>query len=306
MCTAISFLSKDHYFGRTLDLEYSYEETITITPRNFPLHFRSQNSMTHHYAFIGMAYVQKQYPLYYEATNEKGLSMAGLHFPNHADYKQMQLLKDNITPFEFIPWILGQCQTVDEARPLLDRINIWENNFSTELPLTPLHWLLSDARYSIVIESTKSGLQIYDNPYGVMTNAPTFDIHLKNLQKSHHSSLSAPPKIPGDWSSESRFIRAVHVLRNSFHPSSERERVSQFFHILSSVEQPKGHNPNGENLYKYTIYSSCCNTSKGIYYYKTYDNHQITAIDMRKENLDSNYLISYPLIKDCYVKIQNR
>lgn len=306
MCTAISFLSKDHYFGRTLDLEYSYDETITITPRNFPLHFRYKNPLTHHYAFFGAAYVQNQYPLYYEATNEKGLSMAGLHFPEYADYKPMHLLKDNITPFEFIPWILGQCQTVDEARPLLDRINIWENNFSKDLPLTPLHWMLSDARYSIVIESTKIGLQIYDNPYSVMTNAPTFDNHLKNLQKSNHTFLSAPPKIPGDWSSESRFIRAVHVLRNSFHPSSECERVSHFFHILSSVEQPKGHNPNGENLYKYTIYSSCCNTSKGIYYYKTYDNHQITAIDMTKENLDSNYLISYPLIKDCYIRIQNR
>ena len=305
MCTAISFLSKDHYFGRNLDLEYSYEEMITITPRNFPLHFRSKSPLTHHYALIGVAYIQKNYPLYYEATNENGLSMAGLHFPDYADYKPFHSSKDNIAPFEFIPWILCQCSCVDEARPLLENINLWNENFSDELPLTPLHWMLSDSRTSLVIECTKTGLQIYENPTGVMANAPVFNIHLENLQKFKIQS-SDFIQLPGDWSSQSRFLRAVHVLKHSTHPSSECERVSQFFHILGAVEQPKGCNPNGENLYKYTIYSSCCNASRGIYYYKTYDNHQITAIDMNRENLDTKYLISYPMIKDCFVRIQNR
>lgn len=291
MCTAISFLSKDHYFGRTLDFEYSYEETITVTPRNFPLHFRKKNSLLHHYALIGMAYIQKNYPLYYEATNEVGLCMAGLHFPEYADYKPAAPALDNITPFEFIPWILGQCQTVSEARFLLNNINLWNENFSEELPVTPLHWMVSDSRTSIVIECVREGLKIYENPADVMTNTPSFDVHLNNLKEVH--------SIPGDWSSQSRFIRAVHVKKHSVHPVCESERVSQFFHILGSVEQPKGYN-------KYTIYSSCCNASKGVYYYKTYDNSQITAIDMRNENLDSKYLISYPLIKSPQIRVQNR
>lgn len=298
MCTAISLLSKDHYFGRNLDLEYSYEETVTITPRNFPLTFRRKSTLAKHYAMIGIAYIQKNYPLYYEAINESGLSMAGLHFPEYTDYKPYTPSMDNITPFEFIPWILGQCQTVAEARPLLTHINLWNENFSEELPLTPLHWMLSDSRISLVIESTKAGLKIYDNPTGVMSNAPTFDVHLNNL-KSHSS-------IPGDWSSQSRFIRAVQVKRHSVYPACESERVSHFFHILSSVEQPKGCNMIEKDLYKYTIYSSCCNTSKGIYYYKTYDNSQITAVDMKRENLDSKHLISYPLIKDQQIRVQNR
>lgn len=298
MCTAISYLSKDHYFGRNLDLEYSYEEMITITPRNFPLHFRRKDSLEQHYALIGIAYIQKNYPLYYEATNEMGLSMAGLHFPEYTDYKPEDPDKDNIAPFEFIPWILGQCQTVDEASPFLDNLNLWNENFNEELPLSPLHWMLSDAKRSLVIECTKKGLKIYENPTGVMTNTPTFDVHLKNLKE-----LSF---VPGDWSSEARFLRAVHVKNHSVHAASESERVSQFFHILGSVEQPKGCNVKGKDLYRYTIYSSCCNTNKGIYYYKTYDNSQITAIDMRKENLDSNRLISYPLIKDTQIRVQNR
>lgn len=298
MCTAISFLSKDHYFGRNLDLEYSYNEMITITPRNFPLHFRTKDSLNHHYAIIGMAYIEKQYPLYYEATNEVGLSMAGLHFPGYAMYTPYNPSKHNIAPFELIPWILGQCKSIADAKPLLERLNLWNESFSDELPLTPLHWILSDSRTSLIIECTHDELQICETPIGVMTNAPTYDVHLNNLKNAD--------SIPGDWSSQSRFIRATHVLKHSTHPVSECERVSQFFHILESVEQPKGINIKGKDLYKYTIYSSCCNTNKGIYYYKTYDNSQITAIDMNRENLDIKHLISYPLIKDCFIKMQNQ
>lgn len=298
MCTAISFLSKDHYFGRNLDLEYSYEEMITITPRNYPLHFRKKDSLTSHYALIGMAYIQKGYPLYYEATNEAGLSMAGLHFPEYTDYKPVVHSLDNIAPFEFIPWILGQCRTVNDARPLLDNINLVSEAFSEDLPLTPLHWMLSDSRNSIVIECTKEGIKIYDNRYGITTNIPTFDAHLNNLT----NMIS----LPGDWSSESRFLRAVFVKQHTVRPTCETECVSQFFHILNSVEQPKGCNMKDKDVYKYTIYSSCCNTNKGIYYYKTYDNSQITSVDMQRENLNSQYLISYPLIKEQQIRMQNR
>jgi len=298
MCTAISFLSKDHYFGRNLDLEYSYEEMITITPRNFPLHFRAKPPLIHHYAFIGMAYIQSQYPLYYEATNETGLSMAGLHFPDYTKYCSFSPDTDNIAPFELIPWILAQCSSIKDANLLLKKINLWNENFSEHLPLTPLHWMLADKSSSIIIECTKAGLQIYENPTGVMTNTPTFDIHLNNLKSTDF--------IPGDWSSQSRFQKAAYVLKHSSHPVSECERVSQFFHILGSVEMPKGIYLNEKGQIKCTLYSSCCNTDKGIYYYKTYDNHQITAIDMNRENLNSKHLISYPLLKDCYVKIQNQ
>ena len=83
------------------------------------------------------------------------------------------------------------------------------------------------------------------------------------------------------------------------------ESVSQFFHILNSVDQQRGCCDLGNGKYEITIYTSCCNTNRGIYYYTTYDNHQITAVDMYKENLDSDTLIKYPLIKEEQIKIQN-
>lgn len=314
MCTALSLQTKDHYFGRNLDLEYSYQETIVITPRHFPLCFRHKSTLTSHLAMIGMAYVCEGYPLYYDGTNEAGLSMAGLNFPVYAKYQTYDSNKDNITPFEFIPWILGQCKTTQEANELLSRINLLDEKFSESLPLTPLHWMISDSKTSIIVECMKDGLQIFDNPIGTLTNSPSFDMQLfhlnnymqlsnefpKNLFSEHlalqkYSNGMGGLGMPGDWSSQSRFVKASFLKLNSICGDSEVESVHQFFHILDAVAHPRGCVKMGADLYEITIYSSCCNTDKGVYYYKTYDNNNITAVDMWKEDLDSSELIIYEL-----------
>ena len=327
MCTAITYKTIDHYFGRNLDLECSYGESVTITPRNFAFNFRKMGTMPNHFAIIGIAYVADGYPLYYDATNEKGLSMAGLNFPDNAVYKPYCEGKDNITPFELIPWLLGQCATVAEAEKLLSRINILEENFSDQLPLSPLHWIIADKERSITLEPVKEGIKIYDNPLGVLTNNPPFDYQMFNLNNYMHLSKEAPKNffagkdsnlklsaysrgmgaigLPGDASSMSRFVKAAFVKLNSVSGYSEEESVSQFFHILKSVEMVRGSVYLGKGLYEKTIYSSCCNMDKGIYYYTTYDNSQISAVDMHQENLDGSALISYPLDKTTKINFQN-
>lgn len=316
MCTAITLLTKHHYFGRNLDLEYSYEESVTITPRNYPFSFRKTDPLQQHFAMIGTAYVYENYPLYYEATNEKGLSMAGLNFPENAYYKDEVSDKFNIAPFELIPWILGQCTTTSEASMLFEKTNLLCENHSNKLPLTSLHWIISDRNGSIVVEALKDGIHIYQNPVGVLTNNPTFDkqlfhlnnyINLTNKEPKNQFAKDLHLKIysrgmgsfglPGDWSSQSRFVKATFVKMNSVCGNSEEESVNQFFHILSSVEHPRGCVHIGNGSYEITVYSCCCNTDKGIYYYKTYENSQITAVDMHEENLDSCQLFSYPFVK---------
>ena len=272
MCTAINFTSKDHYFGRNLDLEYTYEESVTVTPKNYPFRFRIMGEMNHHYAMIGMAYVVDKYPLYYDATNEKGVSIAGLRFAGNAHYPAVAEGKDNVSPFEFIPWILSQCSNLQEVKKLLDRVNLVNIPFSEQLPLTPLHWMISCGEESLVVESMADGLHVYDNPVGVMTNNPPFPVQLWNLENTK--------MIPADLESPSRFVRAAHVLKNSVCGASEEESVGQFFHILSAVEQQRGCNRMESGLYEITAYSSCCNADCGIYYYVTYGNRQITAVDM--------------------------
>lgn len=324
MCTAITYKTKYHYFGRNLDLEVSYGEKVTITPRNFPFHFRKVKDLEKHYAMIGVATVIDNVPLYYDATNERGLSMAGLNFPENADYKPVRDGMDNVAPFELIPWILGQCSTVFEVRKMFEHINVVQIDFSKELPLSPLHWIISDREESITLEVTKEGLKVYDNPVGVLTNNPAFPIQMFNLNNYMHLSAEIPTNtfskklqlkpysrgmgamgMPGDLSSESRFIKAAFTKLNSRSGDSESESISQFFHILGSVYQQRGCVHICEDKYEITIYSSCCNTDKGIYYYTTYENNQITAVDMHREDLDGSRVITYPLIAEQQIKMLN-
>ena len=324
MCTAATYQTKDFYFGRTLDYEFSYGEEIVVMPRNFPISFRHMGEMNHHYALIGMAHLAGQFPLFYDAINEKGLGMAGLNFVGNSKYQPFTEGRDNVASFEFIPWILGQCSSVKEARLLLDKMNLVDTAFSKELPPAQLHWIIADKEGAITVESVKDGLKIYDNPAGVMTNNPPFNEQMFNLNNFMHLSPKSPQNrfsdklplntysrgmgalgLPGDLSSQSRFVRVAFVKMNSVSGDSESESVSQFFHILGSVDQQKGCCDVGEEKYEYTIYTSCCNASKVIYYYNTYENHQISGVDMHRENLDGSALSRYPLILGEHINMQN-
>ena len=324
MCTAVTYKTKDFYFGRTLDYEYSYCEEVTVTPRNYPIRFRHMGIVSQHYAMIGMAFVQEDYPLYYDAVNEKGLGMAGLNFVGNAAYRELSRNKDNVAVFEFIPWILSQCATVAEARERIGRINLTGDAFSAQLPPASLHWIIADREEAITVESTKAGIHIYDNPVGALTNNPPFDQQMFRLNDYMHLSRKDPenrfPKelglscysrgmgalgLPGDLSSQSRFVRVAFVKLNSVSGQSEEESISQFFHILGAVDQQRGCCEVGEGGYEITIYTSCCNATKGIYYYTTYQNHQITAVDMHRENLDGSNLIRYPLMTGEHIYRQN-
>lgn len=324
MCTAATYHTNDHYFGRTLDYEVSYGEEVVITPRNYPFQFRHMGSLPQHYAIIGMATVAGDYPLYYDATNEKGLSMAGLNFPGNADYKPLAEQRDNVATFELIPWLLGQCATVAEAKAYLARMNLANTPFSPQFPVSPLHWILADRECAITIESVREGIRIYDNPVGILTNNPPFDYQMTNL--TNYMSLSAEPPenhfsdqldltpysrgmgmlgMPGDLSSASRFVRASFTKLHSISGASESESISQFFHILGSVAQQRGCVHMGQGKYEITIYTSCCNTDRGIYYYTTYENSQITGVDMHRENLEGQALVRYPLITGQQINMQN-
>ncbi len=324
MCTAATYKTKDFYFGRTLDYEFSYGDEITVTPRNYAFNFRHTSACTSHYAIIGMAHIVGNYPLYYDAINEKSLGMAGLNFVGNAVYAKPVSGKENIAQFEFIPYILGKCANINEAKSLLASINLTDTPFSEKLPTAQLHWIIADENGCITVESMADGLHIYDNPVGVLTNNPPFETQMFMLNNYMSLSPKQPQNtfanglalnsysrgmgalgLPGDLSSASRFARVAFTKMNSISADSENESVSQFFHILGSVDQQRGCCEVSEGKYEITIYTSCCNTTKGIYYYTTYNNHQISAVDMRKENLDSTELMRYPLIEEQQINFQN-
>lgn len=325
MCTSIALNDGRFYFGRNLDLEYGFGEKTVITPRRYPFEFRRAGRMDSHYALIGMAAVQDGYPLYAEAANEKGLCIAGLNFPGNAYYPMEEAEdKANISPFELTAWLLGQCASVKEARALLERTQLVRINFSERLPLSPLHWHIADREESIVLESMRDGLRIYENPVGVLTNNPPFDFHLANLHQYLNLTTDYPVNrfsekadlkpfgvglgsfgLPGDFSPASRFVKTAFLKLNSVSDGGEEGAVSRFFHLLDAVAMPDGIVQTPDGKYEYTRYSSCIDAEKGVFYYKTYENSCLAAVDMRRERLDGDQLIQYELRRVQQIQFQN-
>lgn len=325
MCTAATYKTRDFYFGRTLDYEFSYGDEIVFTPRAFPFDFRHTARRDTHYAILGMAHVADGYPLYYDAMNEKGLCAAGLNFVGNAVYTAVLPGKENIAQFELIPWLLGSCASVAEVRMLLAGATVTYTPFSDKFPPAQLHWLIADRNEAITVESTATGLHVYDNPAGVLTNNPPFDLQMFHLNDYMQLSPKQPENrfsdalalrtysrgmgalgLPGDLSSASRFVRAAFVRAHSASGEDETASVSQFFHILGAVEQPRGCCEVAEGKYEITIYTSCCNADRGIYYYTTYDNARISAVDMHAEDADGKALVRYAPVTESQILYQNR
>ena len=324
MCTSIAWRRGSSYFGRTLDLECSYGEQVVVTPRGYPIQLRNGGEVRTRWGLIGMGLVVQDHPFYYEACNEQGLAIAGLNFPESAVYLPPQEGKTNLAVFELIPWLLGQASTVAEARGLLAEVNLTDQAFSSQMPLSPLHFMVSDRRESLVAEPTAEGLKLYDNPCDVMTNEPPFSTQLWNLRQYRRLSPANGPTdftdryplpdfavgmgafgLPGDASSPSRFVRAAYHLANSRCEDTDAANVSQFFHVLDSVSMVKGATLTSTGKDDITVYTCCMDLDKGIYYYTTYDNHQITALRMDHADLDGDKLTVYPLCRTQQLRCDN-
>lgn len=306
MCTSLTFQTSDFYFGRNLDLEYNFGEKIVITPRQYPFIFKFAGTLSEHYAIIGTAQITDVCPLYAEAVNEKGLCLAALNFPGNAVYAETpESGKTNLAPFELFGFLLGTCATVKEAEEKLKAVCITHTAFKDGYPVAPLHWHIADKDRSLVLECIKDGMHLYENPVGVLTNNPPFPFQLTNLQNYMHLTSNPPENrfapalklapygqgmgalgLPGDASPASRFVRAAFCKWNTELPSGEEASVTQFFHILDNVAMVAGSVRTPENKLDRTTYSSCINASRGIYYYKTYNNNQISAVSMHKTDLD--------------------
>jgi choloylglycine hydrolase len=294
MCTAI----KDaHLFGRTLDLSESYGEQVVISPRIFPFSFTHEGKSTDHHAIIGTAHISGGVPLYYDAMNEKGLCAAALRFPELSHYRKKAHDSINLASFELIPWLLCNFDSAKSAKKELQNINVTDDDFSRKLPATPLHWLIADSNQAFVIESTKDGIGIYDDPYEVLTNAPDFPTQKKLLER-------CGGLIPGDLSSTSRFIRAVNAKSSTTHGDSTQNSISRFFHVIGTVNQPDGLFKADERRLR-TVYTSCMDMESNIYYFTTYDCRRLCGVKMKNADLDTENIISFPMQQKEEVKYLN-
>ncbi|RDY26840.1 linear amide C-N hydrolase [Romboutsia weinsteinii] len=312
MCTALTLTTKDgyHLFGRNMDLEYSFNQSIDLVPRNFSYINKITNETEKtKYAMIGMGIIMDNHPLFAEAMNEKGLACAGLNFPGYAHWEETSIEgKTNIAPYDVILWILANFETIEQLKPELEKLNIVGKPFAKSTPLPTLHWIVTDKKGDcIVIEKTKDKLTVFDNKVGVLTNSPTFDWHITNLNNYMGITPYQPSDmtwsdqqlkplgqgaggfgLPGDFSSTSRFVKVAFLRSNVAFSEAENSGIIEFFHILNGVAFVRGSVETPEQKNDITQYTSCMCQEKGIYYYNTYNNNQIRVIDMNKENLDDD------------------
>ncbi|MBP3666462.1 MAG: linear amide C-N hydrolase [Clostridia bacterium] len=317
MCTSLTLPTPDgtNLFGRTLDLDTHFGEAPTLTPRRYPFSFADCYPHTHHYALLGMAAVKDSptvsgYPLYAEAMNEKGLCMAGLRFAESAVYApRPEAGYVNLAPWELIPYLLGTCATVDEAKASLGQICLVDKPFSDTVGTAPLHWYIADAdpaHGGLILEATSEGMKLYpdgrseDSPYGigVLANEPPYPEQSGRLTVMQ-SLRGDAPGLPGDYSSPSRFIRAATlrkwVIEDSLSPQTVGDDVAkagkasphtQFFRILAAVSPMAGAVMTPEGRCHRTLYTCCMDTAAGAYLYHTESDPIVRRISFSAQDLN--------------------
>lgn len=319
MCTVIKFLDKDgnFYFGRNLDLDQrNYGEQPLLAPKGYEITYKHLPSETLTTPVIGMGINLNGYPLFFEAASEKGLAIANLNFPNNAYFPEDIVDdKENVTPYELTLWVLNHCSTVEEVKELLlNKSHIIGTPVAEHMPISPVHWIVSDnSKSSIVIETTKDkGLQIFDNPINVLTNNPTFEWHLQNLNyyvnlNPHDTDDSVwdektlKPQgvgtgslgLPGDATPQSRFIRASYLNANYPTADNETENVARAFNTLGSIAMPRGTVINREGDLEYTLYSCCYSQKTKTFYYRKWNDANIKEISISDQNREGDKLIAF-------------
>lgn len=305
MCTAVHIVCGHGLFGRTLDVTHGYDEQVVIAPRKMPFSFSNGQVSHRHFSMIGMAYLTETGPLYFDAMNEHGLCMAGLRFPDTA-YAEPHGTEREIAPYELITRVLSCCQTADDAVALLNESQIVRRSYAATLPVTPLHWLIADRRRSVTVECVDGQTMVYDNPFGILTNAPSFSTmadlipHYCHLSPDTTGASQQPPYsygigavgLPGDLTSMSRFVRAQFFKRYARWDGPRP--IGQFFHLMDTVKQMKGVTRTDEGD-EYTRYTSCCDQQERVYYYTTYGCRAVAAVSLSSDVQDGEVPICYPV-----------
>jgi len=298
MCTAITLQSMqgENFFGRTMDFSHNIEPGVFVIPQNYQWYSLITNKKyIDKYSFIGIGQETDGMLGFFDGVNERGFAAAALYFAGYAYYQLPTKDMEQIASLDFLHYILGRCGSLDDLKALLENIRI----VGVEDPVTkttaPLHWIATDkSGKCVVIEQTVKGLEIIDNPIGVMANSPDFNWHMTNLRNYMNISISQQKEVywgnvsltpfgqgagtsnlPGSFTSPDRFVRAAFLKTHVPTPKNQHEALMTCFHIMNNLFIPKGIVLTDKGTYDYTKYIAFINTNTCEYYFKTYENNQI-------------------------------
>ncbi len=303
MCTAITLQSKkrENFFGRTMDFSYNIKPGIYIIPKNYKWY---NNATTGNYIdcyrFICMGQEVDGMLGVFDGVNERGFAAAALYFAGYAYYDLPINDKKPISSIDFLHYILGSCASIDDLQYLSKNITIVGEKDPITKTVAPLHWIATDrSGRCVVIEQTKTGLKVINNPIGVMANSPDFSWHMTNLRnymnisieqqkQTYWGHVSLTPfgqgggsiNLPGGFTSPERFARAAFLKTHIEVPEKLSEAVMAYFHIMNSVSVPKGIIITDKGTYDYTKYIALINTNTCRYYFKSYENDEIMTVSL--------------------------
>ncbi len=213
---------------------------------------------------------------------------------------------------------LTSFSTVEEVKQAIKSISVIDVKQADMGFVPPVHYTLHDATgASIVVEPIDGKLKVYDNPVGVMTNAPSFDWHLTNLR--NYVKLTpdnVPPLkigdmsfapfgggsgmlgVPGDTTPPSRFIRATAFALSAKPVPSGPESVRLAEHIVNNFDIPKGWLRDPKTPLEYTQWSTIADMKNEVYYIKTYDNPVLRGIAFEDIDPAAKQLVTIKLQHD--------
>lgn len=338
-CTGIMLKTIDNSIvhGRTLEFAVPLDTSIAVIPRGY--RFIGQTPMgagmqyTSKYAALGM--IAFKDPNILDGINEKGLAVGVFYFPGFAEYTPVSANNKQIalSPADFPNWILTQFASIPELRKAI------ENNQVVVTPtlipgwgpqVQPFHYVAYDkSGMSIAIEPVNGKLVVHDNPFGVMTNSPTFDWHMTNFRNYITLSPNNIPELkvagqvftqlgqgngmfglPGDYTPPSRFIRAAMFSTNSAPSKTVEDGIKQVFHILNNFDIPLGvarETTSDVVQSDYTMLTAARDPQNLIYYYKSYDDQTIRMVQLNKFDLNARAIKLYNAkSKQTFVNISDK
>lgn len=322
-CTSFLLRTSDGgvVYGRTMEFGFQLASEAIVLPRQFAFSATGPGGKpglvwSSKYGAVGLNAFGL--PVLTDGMNEKGLAGGILYFPGYAGYANPVATDPAkaLAPWEFLTWALTSFATVAEVKAALAGVAIIDVAQPNLGIAPPFHYTLHDAGgASIVIEPVNGTLRVYDNPLGVMTNAPTFDWHLTNLKNyvkispvnaeavtingvtiSSFGQGSGLLGIPGDPTPPSRFVRALGYAISAKKLPSGEQSVRLAEHILNNFDIPMGFIQQGKTDDKtpleYTQWSSIAELTTKRYYVKTYDDQVLRGIDLMSFDLDAKAVAS--------------
>jgi choloylglycine hydrolase len=315
MCTSIFTKTEDdkHFLARTMDFSFPIEGNPVFLPRDYSWHVFGKE-MTNKYSMLGTGRGIAGNYIFTDGINEHGLAIAELYLPGEASYNKNEVKgKNNLAPWEFLNWCLGNYKSIDDLEKDLKNIRLVDVEIPIMNKSIPLHYIFADSTGRVVvIEPTGGELKFKENPVGVMTNTPNLEWHTQNLRNYLHvqpeqcsskkyGEFEATPfsqgtgtsGLPGGFTPSHRFVRAAFFKEYINKARNELEGITNIWQILNTVRIPKGvviEDSAGEDSTQYL--AGICIESRS-FYFTPYENNRITKVQITDELIDDGNVVIF-------------